>query len=107
MQTGNPVLLLLNQMLRTIGVICLVVVIIGPVVWIVDLLGVQTPWITVREGFLLMLAGLFAANTVVLVHIALFSNLPKRQKWHWLHRAMLPFTPFAAFEYLMRRGAPN
>jgi hypothetical protein len=94
-------------MLRTIGVICLAGVIIGPVVWIADLLGVQTPWITVRQAFLLMLAGLFAANAVVLVHVAVFSNLPKRQRWHWLHRSILPFTPFAAFEYLIRAGAAH
>jgi hypothetical protein len=54
-----------------------------------------------------MLAALFAANAVVLVHVAVIANLSKRQKWHWLHRAMLPFTPFAAFEYLMRSGASN
>jgi hypothetical protein len=94
-------------MLRAIGVICLLGVIIGPAVWIADILGVRMPWITVREAFLLMLVALSSANAVVVAHIAMVSNLPKRQKWHWLHRAMLPFTPFAAFEYLMRGGAQN
>jgi uncharacterized membrane protein YcjF (UPF0283 family) len=98
---------LLNEMLRAIGVICLLGVIVGPAVWIADILGVRMPWITVREAFILMLAAFLTANAVVVAHIAMVSNLPKRQKWHWLHRAMLPFTPFAALEYLMRGGAQH
>jgi hypothetical protein len=89
-------------MLRAIGVICLIAVVTGPVVWIADLLGVRTPWITVRQAFILMLAALFIANAVAILHVALVSRLPKRKKWDWLHRVMLPFTPFAAFEYLIR-----
>ena len=89
-------------MLRAIGVICLIGVVTGPVVWIADLLDVHTRWITVRQAFLLMLAALFVANAAAILHVALVSSLPKRQKWHWVYRAMLPFIPFAAFDYLMR-----
>lgn len=94
-------------MLRALGVISLVGVIIGPTVWIGDLLGLRTPWVSVREAFVLMLAALFTAQVVVIAHIAVISNLQKRQKWNWLHRVMSPFAPFAAFEYLWRGGAPR
>jgi hypothetical protein len=89
-------------MLRAIGVICYIGVVTGPVAWIADLLGVHTPWITVRQAFLLMLAALFTANATAILHITLVSSLSTRHKWHWLHRVMLPFIPFAAFDYLMR-----
>jgi hypothetical protein len=79
-EIGDRGLGLSNEMLRGIGVICLSGVIIGPVVGIADLLGVRTPWITVREAFVLMLAGLLTANAVVVAHIATASNLSKRQK---------------------------
>ena len=52
---------------------------------------------------LLTLAALIAANAAVVAHVALVSNLPKRQKWNWLHRAMMPF---AAFDYLLHGGGP-
>jgi len=103
----KPVLLLLNEMLRAIGAICLIGVVTGPVVWIADLLGVHTPWITVRQAFLLMLAALFISNAAAILHVVLVSSLPKSQKWHWVHRLTSPFIPFAAFEYLMRSGAPK
>jgi hypothetical protein len=94
-------------MLRAVGVLCLTGVVIGPAVWIADLVGVRTPWMSVRQAFLLMLAALFIANAAAIVHVAALSSLPKRQKWHWFHRAMSPLTPFAAFQYLMRGGLPK
>jgi len=89
-------------MLRVLGVICYIGVVTGPVVWIADLLGVHSPLITVRQAFLLMLAALFIANAVALLHVALISSLPKRQRWHSAHLLMSPFIPFAALDYLMR-----
>jgi hypothetical protein len=76
-------------------------VVVGPAVWIADLLGLRLGFLSVRRGFLLMLAGLVIADSVALVHVALFSQLAKSAKWRWVHVMMLPFQMFAAFDYLI------
>jgi len=79
-------------------------VVVGPAVWIADLLGLRLGFLSVRRGFLLMLAGLVIADSVALVHVALFSQLAKSAKWRWVHVMMLPFQMFAAFDYLIASG---
>ena len=91
-------------MLRFVGLICLAAVVVGPAVWIADLLGLRLGFLSVRRGFLLMLAGLVIADSVALVHVALFSQLAKSAKWRWVHVMMLPFQMFAAFDYLIASG---
>ncbi len=91
------------RILWLVGVTCLAAVVLGPLVWIADLLGVRFAWLSVRTAFLLMLGGFVLADTVALFHVVCFSRLAKREKWHWIHVMMLPFLMFAAFDYLMGR----
>ena len=91
-------------MLRFVGLVCLAAVVIGPTVWIADLLGLKLGFLSVRRAFLLMLAGFVVANSVALVHVAVCSRLAKSAKWRWVHVMMHPFQMFAAFEYLIAGG---
>jgi hypothetical protein len=89
------------RILRPIGVACLAAVVVGPFVWIADLLGLRFSWLSVRTAFLLMLGGLVVADVVAYTHLIFFSRLTRREKWRWVHVLMLPFQMFAAFEYLI------
>lgn len=91
------------KILRLTGVTCLVAVVAGQTVWVLDLLGLPFAWVSVRTAFLLMLAGFLVADAVAYWHIVFISRLPKREKWHWIHVLMLPFQMFAAFQYLIDR----
>ena len=89
------------RILRPVGLACLTAVVIGPLVWIADLSGLQFSWLSVRTAFLLMLGGFVVADVVAYAHLAWFSRLTRREKWRWVHVLMLPFQMFAAFEYLI------
>jgi hypothetical protein len=86
-----------------VGVACLAAVVLGPLVWIADVLGVRFAWLSVRTAFLLTLGGFLLANTVALFHVVCFSKFPKREKWRRIHVMLLPFRVFAAFDYLIGR----
>ena len=94
--------------MRAIGLLCLVGAVVGPAIWIADLLGFRLQWFPVRNAFLVMLAAFTLANVVALVHVGWFSPAPKGQRWNSVHRLFSPLQIFAAFEYLIdsdrRRG---
>ena len=89
---------------RGVGTLCLIGVIVGPAVWIADLLGVSIAWLSVRQGFILMLLGFSAANILALIHLVFVSRLPKAQKWEWVQSFSMGFRMFASFEYLFGEG---
>ena len=99
--------------MRTVGFLCIGGVVVGPAIWIADLLGFRLQWFPVRNAFLVMLAAFTMANVVALVHVGWFSRTPKSQRWNSVHRLFSPLQMFAAFEYLIdsdrrrRAGAPG
>jgi hypothetical protein len=90
-----------NGLTQIIGLVCLVGVIIGPTVWIADLLGIRMGSLSVRAAFIMMLGGFAGANVFACMHLFFVSRLPKQQKREWLQRFYLGFRMFASFEYLL------
>jgi hypothetical protein len=86
---------------RSIGLLCLIAVILGPAVWLADLMGFSLGWLPVRTAFLIMLGAFAVANIVALVHVVWFSGMPKSQRWDLVHRMFSSLQFFAPFEYLM------
>jgi predicted cation transporter len=89
--------------LRSVGIACLVAVVVGPAVWIASLVGFRMTWLSVRSAFISMLIGFILADTVALLHVAM-SSRTKREKWKQVQRMTLGFQVFYAFEYLLSGG---
>ena len=94
----------LNRLTQILGLVCLIGVIVGPTVWIADLLGIRMSSLSVRAAFIMMLGGFAGANVFACVHLFFVSRLPKQQKREWLQSFYLGFRMFASFEYLFTSG---